>query len=140
MAGLRYVKSLIGHNTAALERFIVTNGETITKGDLVRLTDGYATICTGGTSVLGVANETVVGNGVKTVEVNVDPYAVYEITADNVGTTTAQAHMGTYHDVTGTTGAVLLDSSTTGATGELLALKLDGTKVMVALAEKQTNL
>lgn len=133
----RFVKSLSGHNTGALERYIVKSGDTITKGDAVALTDGYIVAAGAGVAVLGVAQETVVGDGTKTVEINVDPLAVYEVVADNDTTTTAQAHMGTYHDLIGTTGAQKLDSSSTSTTGQFLAHKLSGTKVQVTINEKQ---
>lgn len=139
--GLTYVKSLSGNTEGALQRVIVTNSETIHKGDPVTITAGYATLCTGDTTAMfGVAQEEVLGDGTKTIEVICDPQAVYKITADNVSTTTAQAHMGTYHNFTGATGAVLLDSDSTSTAGTLLALKLDGTTVTVVPAKKQIKL
>lgn len=141
MAGLKFKKSLNGHNTGALERFIVTNSVTVTKGDPVNLAAGYLDLAGAGEAILGVANETVVGDGTKTCEIILADGAVFEITADNTSVTTAQAHMGTYHDVTGTTGAIVLDSdSTTTATAQLLALKLNGAVVDVVVNELQAKL
>jgi hypothetical protein len=138
MAGFRFVKSLNGHNTGALERFIVKTSEEIHKGDAVRLTTGYIVPAAATSSVLGVANEAVTGDGTKTIEVILADGAVFEATAD---ATLAQAVAGTYFDLTGATGAQAIDTETSGATGQFLVLKTDGaTTVQVVAAEKQVTL
>lgn len=141
--GFRYVKSLSGHNTAAREHFIVKNSEVITKGDAVRITSGYLVPAGATTSAIGVADQTVTGataTGV-TCEVIIDPTAVYEVYSD---ATCAQATMGTYFDLTGTTGAQYLDGDTTTTTGTFIGLTTDGattnSKVTVMIAEKQLTL
>ena len=47
----------------------------------------------------------------------------YLVDNDNIGTTFGVTHPGTYFDVTGATAAQLVDTSTTGTTGQLLCLE-----------------
>lgn len=143
MYGLRFKKSLSGHNAAAMERFIVKNSEVITKGDAVRITSGYLIPAGNTASVIGVANETVTGataTGV-TCEVIVDPLAVYEV---DTNATCAQTVAGTYCDLAGTTGAMVLGVSTSGVNGQCIVLETDGatttSKAIVMFAENQLTL
>lgn len=123
--GAKYVGSLNANQEQVLRTYIVANGVTVTKDDFVYLTAGYISSASpAGVRLLGVAQSTVVGDGVKTVLVDVTPNALYAIRNDNVGTTYAQAHVGTYFDVIGATGAQMVDTSTTGVAsggGQLLA-------------------
>jgi hypothetical protein len=127
MFGLKYVGSFGGGARGALTRkFLVGSGTTITKGDCVSLSSGYLIVATSGTKIVGVANATVVGaaTNLTSCEVIVDPYALYLITNDNVGTTFSQAYVGYYFMLTGTTGAQLMDTSTDSTTtGQLVAVQ-----------------
>lgn len=121
----RYVGSIEGGNVTVLKSFVVTSGVTVTAGDLVYFASGKVTNASvTGARLIGMAQSTVVGDGTLQVQVNVDPLAMYLIKNDNVGTTFAATHVGQYFDVTGATGAQLVDTSTVSqTTGQLLCLE-----------------
>lgn len=108
--------------------FPVANGVTVTAGDFVYLTSGAlssATI-TGDARPVGMALETATGNAAGTVKalVCIDDDVRYLLKNDNLGTTFASTHVGTYFDLIGATGAQLVDTSTTSATtGVLMCLE-----------------
>lgn len=112
----------------ATRRFKVTSGVTITDGDFVYF-DGSGRVTNssiGGQLLVGVANvgaagDTITGNagGTNTVLVVVERGALWLIDGDEVGTNLAATHVGTKFDLTGATGAQLVDTSTTGTTGQL---------------------
>jgi hypothetical protein len=68
---------------------------------------------------------TVTGNagGTNKMLVIVEPNAKYLVDNDNVGTTFAASHVGTYFDLTGATGAQLVDTSSTSTSGSLLCIE-----------------
>ena len=116
-----------GNTNYSTYEFIVTSGVTITKGDFVYF-DGSGRITNSsvaGKLIVGYALETVTGTaGSVKCEVVVDPEMRYLIDNDNVGTTFAATHVGTYFDLIGATGAQLVDTSSTSAsTGQLLCLE-----------------
>jgi hypothetical protein len=116
------VGNLAGGTNYASHPFLVTSGVTITKGDLVYLTSGKisnATV-TGSFRPLGVAAETVVGTGTNKCLVLIDDEMILLMQNDNVGTTFAATHVGQYFDVTGATGAQLVDTSTASTTTGVL--------------------
>jgi len=125
MYGLVYIGNLDGKATAAIKAFPGKASTTITKGDPVNLEAGYLNLAAAGESILGAAQETVVNGSGETAEVKVivDPMAMYIVDNDNDTTTFGVTHPGTYFDVTGTTGAVQVDTSTTSTTGGLLCLE-----------------
>lgn len=128
----RLVKNLDGSpsNGATLE-FAIADGVTITDGDFVYFASGRITNASIGTQrLVGLANvgpdgATATGNTAGTVKclVYVEPTAVYLIDNDNVGTTFAASHVGTNFDLTGATGAQLVDTSTTGTSGSLICIQ-----------------
>lgn len=86
------------------------------------------------------------GNAAGTVKVLVaiDPDERYLLKQDNVGTTFAAAHVGDYFDLTGNAGSQLVDTSTVGATGQLLCVEYnpgirgtDATYGIFKIAESQ---
>ena len=115
-----------GTNYTTME-FIVTDTVTVTKGDFVYFASGEIPSATiAGALLIGYCNETATGNTASTVkaEVIVDPEMRYLIDNDNDGTTFGVTHVGTYFDLTGATGAQLVDTSTTSSsTGQLLCLE-----------------
>ena len=123
--GGRFVGTLSNPNGTAITRdFVVTNGVTVTKGDFVYYASGLITNASIATQkVIGCANETVVGDGTLTCEVIVNPDALYLVDNDNVSTTFAVTHQGTYFDLTGATGAQLVDTNTTSTTGQLVCIE-----------------
>lgn len=126
MFGARFVGTLADSNQSAVvtNRFKVTNGVTITKGDFVYLASGKLTNASIATQKLvGVANETVVGTGSNTCAIIVNPTALYAVDNDNLGTTFAATLVGTYFALTGATGAQQVDTSTTTTTGQLFAVE-----------------
>jgi hypothetical protein len=123
--GARYVGSLNANQEQVFKTLPVANGVTVTAGDFVYLTSGRVSSASpAGIRLLGVAQSTVTGNsgGTNTVLVDVTPSALYAVDNDNVGTTYAASHVGTYFDIVGATGAQLADTSTTsGSSGQLMA-------------------
>jgi len=104
----------------------VASGVTVTKGDFVYFASGRITSATvAGARLLGVVDETATGNAGGTVKalVLVDQNGRYLVDNDNIGTTFDASHVGTYFDLVGATGAQLVDTSTTGATGSLVCLE-----------------
>lgn len=129
----KYAGNLDGSPTnGATRRFKVASGVTITDGDFVYF-DGSGRITNasiGGQLLVGVANvgaagDTVTGNagGTVTALVVVERGALWLIDGDEVGTSLAATHVGTKFDLTGATGAQLVDTSTTGATGQLILVE-----------------
>jgi len=127
--GAQYVGSLNANQEQVFKTLPVANSVTVTAGDFVYLTSGRVTSASiDGKRLVGVAQSTVTGNsgGTNTVLVDVTPNALYAVDNDNVGTTYAASLVGTHFDVTGATGAQLVDTSTTAnaATGgQLLAVE-----------------
>jgi hypothetical protein len=116
----RYVGTIDGKNSNAVQKNLpVASGVTVTAGDFVYWASGRITSATiANTRVVGVVQETATGNASGTVfaQTIVDPAALYLCKNDNVGTTFAASHVGSYFDLTGATGAQLVDTSTTSAT------------------------
>lgn len=115
-----------GNTNFATQSFVVTSGVTITKGDFVYLASGeLENTSVAGKKLLGVALETKTGVADNSVEclVCVDPTMRYLVDNDNDTTTFAATHVGTYFDLTGATGAQLVDTNTTSTTGQLLCLE-----------------
>jgi hypothetical protein len=115
-----------GGTNYATQEFVVTSGVTITAGDFVYF-DGSGRITNSsiGTQLLaGLALQTAVGtSGTVKCLVIIDPDVRYLLKNDNIGTTFAVTHVGTKFDLIGATGAQLVDTSTTGATGQLVCLE-----------------
>lgn len=117
-----------GNTNFSVHSFPIADGVTITKGDFV-YGDGSGRITNAsiaGQLLLGCAMETATGNAGGTVKakVCVDPEMRYLLDNDNVGTTFAATHVLDYFDLTGATGAQLVDTSTTSnTTGQLLCLE-----------------
>lgn len=115
-----------GNTNFSVQEFIVTDGVTITKGDFVYFASGEVTNSSVATQkLIGMALETATGVTANTVKckVCVDPTMRYLVDNDNVGTTFAATHVGTYFDLVGATGAQLVDTSSTSTTGQLLCLE-----------------
>jgi len=115
-----------GNTNFATQSFVVTSGVTITKGDFVYLASGeLENTSVASKKLLGVALETKTGVADNSVEclVCVDPTMRYLVDNDNDSTTFAATHVGTYFDLTGATGAQLVDTNTTSTTGQLLCLE-----------------
>lgn len=127
--------SAISGATAVTKEYPVANGVTVTSGDFVYLSSGRVTSASiAGVSLLGMVagrnsadpsdhseTLTVTGDsaGTKKVLVIVEPNAKYAVNVDNVGTTFAASHVGQRFDLTGSTGAQLVDTSTVGTSGQL---------------------
>lgn len=121
----RVVGSITGRTDYATKAFTVANGVTITAGDFVYFSGGYLTNSSvAGKRLIGMAAETIVGDGTKKALVYVEPDLIFVVDNDNDSTTFAATHVGTYFDLTGATGAQLVDTSTTTANGaQLLAVE-----------------
>lgn len=149
-----------GNTNSVTREYPVASGVTINAGDFVYLTAGRVSNASiGGKKLLGMAlgnsdptaddGTVAVGNAGGTVKVlvNIERDARYLIDGDNVGTTLAVTHEGTYFDLTGNTGAQLVDTSTTSATaGQLILIKFnpgirgtDNSWGVYRIAENQHN-
>lgn len=149
-----------GGTNSVTREYPVANGVTVYDGEFVYLSSGRVTSASiAGKKLLG----TVVGgnngdldrsysgsatgdaNGTVKVLVNIERDARYLIKGDNVGTTLAVTHEGTYFDLTGNAGSQLVDTSTTSATtGQLVLIKFnpgirgtDATYGIYRIAENQ---
>lgn len=108
--------------------FPVASGVTVTAGDFVYFASGRITSATitGDARPIGMVLETAAGNASGSVSalVCIDDDIRYLLQQDNVGTTFAASHVGQYFDLTGATGAQLVDTSTVSTTtGVLLCLE-----------------
>lgn len=116
-----------GDVSYATYTFPITSGVTVTAGDFVyqdasgRITNSSI----GGARIVGMVLETATGNagGTVTALTCVDPLMRYLLKNDNIGTTFAATHVLTNFDLIGATGAQLVDTSTTGTSGQLLCLE-----------------
>ena len=125
-------KKLLGSTEGtnfATYTFPVGSGVTVTAGDFVYFSSGRiisTTVSGAGVRPIGMVLETATGNAAGTVSalVCIDDDVRFLLQNDNVGTTFAASHVGTYFNLTGATGAQLVDTSTTSATlGQLLCLE-----------------
>jgi hypothetical protein len=115
-----------GGTNYATYKFIVGSGVTVTAGDFVYFASGVVTNASIATQLIaGYALETATGNATGTVTVLciIDPDVRYLLKNDNIGTTFASTHVGTKFDLIGATGAQLVDTSTTGTSGQLVCLE-----------------
>jgi len=131
------IGSVEGGYNGVTKEYPVADGVTVTDGDFVFLTAGRVTsasipgVTLLGTVVGGQSNNfaktastalmTALGDTAGTVKVlvAVDEDNKYAVTNDNLVTTFAAAHVGTCFNLIGATGAQLVDTSTTGTTGQL---------------------
>lgn len=96
-------------------------GGTIAAGDPVMFSSGAIVIATAGSAIEGVALEAAVSSG--TIRYVTGERLRVLADNDNDSTTFAATHEGTCFDMIGTTGAVQVDTSSTGATGQLRCIK-----------------
>lgn len=131
----QYVGSATSNATGVTKEYPVANGVTVYDGDMVYLSSGRVTNASvAGVTLLGMVTGkqsnrlddhsttlSAVGDSTGTVKVLVivEPTAKYVLTNDNVGTTFAATHIGTCFDLIGAAGAQLIDTSTTGTTGQM---------------------
>lgn len=131
----QYIGAVSGNVTAVTKEYPVASGVTVNDRDFVYTASGRITSASiDGVTLLGMAigqdsaavsthTETyaATGNAGGTVKmlVIVDPNAKYAVKNDNTGTTFAASHVGTCFDITGATGSQIVDTSTTGTTGQL---------------------
>ncbi len=126
-----------GHTNSVTREYPVTSGDTVYTGEFVYLSAGRVTSASiAGKRLLGTVvgadtqnldrayAESATGNAGGTVKVlvNIERDARYLMKSDNVGTTLAVTHEGTYFDLVGNAGSQLVDSSTTSATGGQVVL------------------
>ena len=118
MAKFTPYRTISGDHVGNVEHFVVSNGVTVTEGHMVRLDGGYIDPAAAGESILGVAAETVTGDGSKVAAVYVDPNILYLNDADGDFT---QAKVGLHCDLASSS---QVDASTaTTATAQLLLVE-----------------
>lgn len=105
----------------------VASNATLAAGDLVNVVDGQLELAAAGDRIAGVLKNAV--TNATSGKVNITPYLTFLMDNDNVGTTFAATHANSYFfDITGTTGAQVVDTSTAAAsetvasTGQLKCL------------------
>lgn len=116
---------LDGATNYATHEFIVASGVTVTEGDFV-YTNGTGAITNasiGGQRIVGMALQTVTGDGTLKALVCVDPLMRYLVDNDNDSSTFAAANVLDNFDLIGATGAQLVDTSSQSTTGQLLCLE-----------------
>lgn len=123
-----YGAKILG-SKGAVEFKSATSGAAIAVGDLVTFkTDGQIEPTTTGDVIAGVALEAASGSG-STVRFVAGEGLRVLMDNDNTGTTFASTHVGGRFDMTGTTGAQVVDTSTVAQvgdgtdTGQLLCLE-----------------
>lgn len=123
-----------GHTNYASMDLVVASGVTVNAGDFVYFTSGTVTNATvEAARLVGMAEGTVTGTatGTKTVTVCVDRNMKYLLKGDAVFASVsngASTSVGQYFDITGATGAQLVDVDTGGATtGQFLCIGVPGT-------------
>lgn len=84
VAGFHWLKNLFEGQVPTYRRVKVGLNQTITAGDVLAVSGGYAVVAAAGAAagtILGVAEEAVTSTtaGVKDVRVNVSPYGVFEV-------------------------------------------------------------
>lgn len=130
-----------GDTKSVTREYAVTNSATVYDGEFVYLSAGFVTSASiAGKKLLGTVvggdtqnpvrtySASATGNAGGTVKVlvNVERDARYLMKSDQVGTTLAATHEGTYFDLVGNPGSQLIDSSTTSATlGQMLLIKFN---------------
>lgn len=115
-----------GRTNFATYSFVIASGVTINAGDFVYFASGQITNASvPGALLVGMALETATGNAGGTVKalVCVDQDMRYLLQNDNIGTTFGLTHVGQKFDLIGAAGAQLVDTSTVGATGQLVCLE-----------------
>lgn len=120
--GARYLGTVDGNTTGMHQSLPVANGVTVTEGDFVYFASGRVTSATiANTRPVGVAKETATGNVAGTVRVLVsaEPNARYLVKAN---ATLSAANVGRYFDLTGATGAQLVDNASVSSTDGSLYL------------------
>lgn len=96
----------------------VTAGEAIAKNDFVTLlTDGEVEATAAGEGIFGIALEAATAKGDIITVARVYPGMQVIMDNDNTGTTFAASHIGGRFDITGTTGAQVVDTSTIAQDG-----------------------
>lgn len=93
--------------------FLLTynSGATLASGDVVNMTSGELDIAATGERILGVIVKAATSS-TDNVQVNATPFLRVVMDNDNVGTTFAATHVGQAFDITGGTGAQVIDTST----------------------------
>lgn len=118
-----------GGTRYATQHLIVDSGVTVNEGDFVYF-NGSGEITNAsiaGQRLIGMAQETVTGDGTLTCLVIVDPNMRYLVDNDNVGATFAATSVGNRFDLIGAAGAQLVDTSSedsgNAATGQLVCVE-----------------
>lgn len=159
----QYLGNFSGKVNGATREYAVTSGATVYDREFVYLdANGRVTSSSiAGVRLLGtvVGGDTqnldraysgsATGNAGGTVKVlvHVDKDALYLLKNDNVGTTFAVTHVGSYFDLVGNPGSQLVDTSTVTTTGQLVCVGFsplirgtDATYGIFRIAESQQEL
>ena len=112
MYGAKYVGRLDG-GAVPVGTYVAKSSEVIAKGDWLSIdTAGLVDVAGADELLLGVANQTVTGDGTKTVEVILAlPGTKFVMDNDNVGETFAVGDQGEFHAITGATGVQQVDTN-----------------------------
>lgn len=130
----KYIGSAVSNAVPVTKEYAVASGVTVYDGDFVYLASGRVTSASiAGVTLLGqvvgqnsarpdvhTESYSATGDSTGTVKVLVvvEPNAKYAMLNDNLVTTFAASHVGTCFDLIGSAGSQLIDTSTTGTTGQ----------------------
>ncbi len=122
----RYLGTIDGSTHGTHQQLPVASGVTVTYGDFVYWSSGRITSATiANTRPIGIVKETATGNAGGTVKALVvaEPGARYLVKAN---ATLSAANVGRYFDLTGATGAQLVDNASVSSTdGSLYLLEVN---------------
>jgi hypothetical protein len=125
MYGAKYVGRMDG-GTVPVRHFVVKSSQVITKGDWLSVdTAGLVDVAGSDEPLLGVANETVTGDGTKTVETILAlPGTMFLMDNDNDTETFAIGDQGEWHNITGATGVQQVNTNVDAETPSASANQL----------------
>src|SRR5574337_2150751 len=111
-----------GHTNYVTREYIVASGVTVNEGDFVKFSSGNITNAsmTGDSRPLGMALQTVVGDGTKTCLVCIDPNMLYLIKTD--GSNFSATTRGQYYDLASAN--TISQASASATTGAFILLHL----------------
>lgn len=122
MAGFQPRGSFVSGIPSMRRQFTQTSA-VAAAGDSAMLSSGVAALGTAGSALIGIYEVAASSGG--TAKVNVTPFLVVIGDGDQDSTTLAATHVGTRFDLVGATGEQLIDTSTTGASGQFVMLEFN---------------
>lgn len=121
MYGVDFKGSVLGVSPVYKGGFV--GNATAAARDFANLESGKLELCSAGDEITGILMMAMTNTSTD-VMLNITPGMIVVMDNDNVGTTFAVTHVGARFDITGATGAMLVDTSTASATAGSLSGQL----------------